>query len=249
MAGFEKPHYDPGKPDGILLQQSNTESEDCPECGGAGFFAGAEPGKLVACNCLIRAAKEDRRLAFWGSLNARYRSFTAEGWPHPNKTRRDILSKIIAGAKEASSWYFCGRPGVGKTGLALVYANAFLDEHTKVPLFVSGPKLFAELRDTYSHVEGQPTEMQVVNRYAEAGLLILDDLGSEHVSASGWAEDRLYQIIGERHGEIRPTLITSNMSLGQIGRKFGERIEWRIFELCGKDHIIELTGPNLRDAD
>lgn len=149
-------------------------------------------------------------------------------------------------AKDRQSWYFHGEPGVGKTGLALVYADAFLQEQQDVPVFISGPRLFAELRETYGHKEDGPSEMQVVDRYANAGLLILDDLGSEHVSASGWAEDRLYQIIGERHENIKPTIITSNLDLTELGVKYGERIAWRIYELCGEKNIVELKGKNLR---
>jgi hypothetical protein len=143
------------------------------------------------------------------------------------------------------SCFFWGEYGTGKTGLAVGLAWQAVQGRYDI-LFRSVPDLLSDLRSTYGRTEG-PTESEVIKRYASIGLLILDDMGAEQVKNSGWVEDRLYQIIGRRHGENLPTLFTSNLSPQELGNKIGERIVWRIVEMCGEQNIIEVKGPNLRD--
>ena len=145
-----------------------------------------------------------------------------------------------------SSWVFYGGYGTGKTGLAVGLAHAWInaDDEIRSLSFVSVPRMLSELRDTYNTNQ---SEQKVIDKYAEAGLLILDDMGAEQVKNTGWVEDRLYQIIGERHDELRPTIFTSNLNLDQLAGRIGERVTWRIVEMVGKDNIIHVDGPNLRD--
>jgi DNA replication protein DnaC len=144
-----------------------------------------------------------------------------------------------------SSWYFWGPHGRGKTGLATSHAYERLIADPQSILFRAVPDLLSELRSTYGREDGA-RENEVLGNYASVGILILDDLGAEHVSGSGWLEDRLYQIIGQRHREELPTIFTSNLNIQQIGERIGERIAWRIVEMCG-DNIISVQGVNQRD--
>ena len=94
------------------------------------------------------------------------------------------------------------------------------------------------------------SEAEIIKRYSQADVLIMDDLGAEHIRTGNeeWTADRLYQIIGYRHAEELPTLFTSNLDIAQTGKRIGERITWRIVEMCGPQHICKVTGPNLRDV-
>ena len=151
------------------------------------------------------------------------------------------------------SWFFWGAFGTGKTGLAIGYTrewvqNEWGEESTKPVLFRTVPRLMTELRATYNRERDSdtPTEEQLLKQFTEASLLILDDLGAEQVRNTGWLEDRLYQIIGERHDNVRATIFTSNMSLEELAGRIGERVTWRIVEMCGKERIVHIEGPNLR---
>lgn len=151
------------------------------------------------------------------------------------------------------SWFFWGTYGVGKTGLALGYAReALLDlvgAWSNVSMrFVSVPRMLSHLRSTYSSKKGEETEEDALADYITPPLLIMDDLGAEQITGSGWVEDRLYQIIGERHGagEDYWTVFTSNLSLKELASRIGERVCWRIVEMCGDNHIVHVTGRNLR---
>jgi hypothetical protein len=144
-----------------------------------------------------------------------------------------------------SSWYFWGPYGHGKTGLATSLAHERLMATGESILFRAVPDLLSELRSTYGRADG-PSENDVLATYAVVEILILDDLGAEHISGSGWLEDRLYQIIARRHRDELPIIFTSNLNIQQIGERLGERIAWRIVEMCG-DNIINIQGTNLRD--
>jgi len=157
-------------------------------------------------------------------------------------------------ARLRRSWYLWGPYGTGKTSLAICIALILLDNFAYLYgydegcvgklVFTSTPDLLSRLRDTYN---GRESELDVVEHYANAHILILDDIGAEHCANSEWLADRLYQIIGARHGEERTTIFTSNLGLPNLAERIGERITWRIVEMCGRDNILKIDGRNLRD--
>lgn len=147
------------------------------------------------------------------------------------------------------SWFLWGEYGAGKTGLAVGYARQFVPENEwpiESVMFCNTPDLLSELRDTYRNNDG-PGEREVLARYRDAELLILDDIGAEHVKDTGWLEDRLYQIIGYRHAgpAENTTVFTTNLSPDALGARIGERVMWRIVEMCGRERIVRMKG-NLR---
>ena len=137
-----------------------------------------------------------------------------------------------------------GPAGTGKTGLAISDLRDCIVKNRNDGRFASLPALLSELRNTYS--DRTRSEADVLRHYQHDGLLILDDLGAEHVKDTGWLEDRLYQIIGYRHAELQPTIFTSNLSPEELGQRIGERVMWRIVEMCGKAGIIHVDGKNHR---
>ena len=166
----------------------------------------------------------------------RFQGFTLESSPN----------SISPASDSPESWFFWGEVGTGKTGLAVGYARKLLEAGMVAQvLFVSVPDLLSELRDTYN--DENASELAIIKRYVEAELLILDDLGAEQGKGLEWIQDRLYQIVGKRHGEMRPTVFTSNYSLADLGTRLGARIAWRIRESVGQENILEIAGPNLRD--
>ncbi len=151
------------------------------------------------------------------------------------------------------SWFFRGENGRGKTGLAVGYAWEWLHAVQAPLYFTTMPDLLAELRASYGRKEEEEkkgeTEADIVRHLATVGLLVLDDMGAEQVKEQGdgsWVADRLFQIIGKRHSEELPTIFTSNLNLQQLEARIGKRLCWRIVEMCGRDHIVQVMGPNLR---
>lgn len=178
----------------------------------------------------------------------RFRGLRVESWPS-GKKHPGILRKLEPSDR---SLVFYGPFGRGKTGLAVGYAwRCVHDADLKIKQlrFTTVPDMLAELRSTYNHPTHEDTlsEEEVIAKYARVRLLILDDLGAEQVKNTGWVEDRLYQIIGERHSELRPTIFTSNLNMDELAARIGDRVTWRIAEMVGKDNFIDMGAcPNLR---
>ena len=206
------------------------------------------------CKCeLGRAASRDfRALRFkriWeaSGVPARFARWTLEGCPDQEvavrlKPPEDTDAYLDRWCR---SWMFWGKYGTGKTGLAIGYLREQAKGLADVR-FLSVPTLLSELRDTYRSDGG--SEMEVLRRYQKPDVLLMDDLGAEHVKDTGWLEDRLYQIVGDRHAEMRTTVFTSNLSPDELGARIGPRIMWRIVEMCGKGNCVEVKGKNLREA-
>ncbi len=157
-------------------------------------------------------------------------------------------------AQSAGSWLLWGEHGVGKTGLAIGWLRHRMGvderpqetDHIAQGRFVTLPDLLSQIKATYGP-DGQVGEADVLERYREAPLLVLDDLGAEHVKGTGWLEEILYRLVGYRHDNLAPTVFTSNLSPQELGERIGERVMWRIVEKCG-DGIMELRGRNWREG-
>ncbi len=123
--------------------------------------------------------------------------------------QREKLQRAFSKAREYAEnpekWLVLfGDTGVGKTHLAVAVAGHRLREQQPV-FFAFVPDLLDHLRDTfspYSRVRYDRLFEEVKN----APLLILDDMGSEN--ATGWAREKLYQIIAHRYNALLPTILT-----------------------------------------
>lgn len=145
------------------------------------------------------------------------------------------------------SWYLHGSYGTGKTGAAVSHAYERLKfEKATTLVFWSVPQLLQAIKNSYNSDTG-PTEGEIIDRAISAELLILDDLGVEQVKDTGWVVDRLYQIIGARHDEQRATIFTSNDPPAATADRLGDRITWRIIEMCNQGkNVVKVVGDNLR---
>jgi DNA replication protein DnaC len=108
--------------------------------------------------------------------------------------------------------------------------------------FVTVASLLMELRNSFRKgAVNSDNEVDIIERHANANIIVLDDLGVER--SSEFAIQSLYIIIDKRYSEMRPTIITSNLSLEEIDVKLGDRIASRIAGMC---RVIELKGRDRR---
>lgn len=139
---------------------------------------------------------------------------------------------------ENDGLFLHGPPGVGKTHLAVaLLKNA---KRTKGDRFVTVASLLMELRNSFRDGAAN-NEMDIIERHASANIIVLDDLGVER--SSEFAILSLGIIVDKRYSELRPTIITSNLSLEEIAEKVGDRIASRIAGMC---RVIEFKGRDRR---
>lgn len=123
-------------------------------------------------------------------------------------------------ANSLNGWLLLrGGYGSGKTHLAAAVANYAVE--IGVPtLFLTVPDLLDMLRFSYDSED--TTFESRFNEIRNASLLVLDDFGTQN--ATGWAQEKLFQIINYRYINKLPLVITTNLSLDEIEARIRSRL-------------------------
>jgi len=229
---------------------------NCPHCAGAGYVRQNVPledprfGRLEPCICRSAdIAKGARQRLFEISHLDRLSHLTFENFEmRGNKNAKFITPQdahSLQEAKEAADAFahkpdgwllFEGGYGCGKTHLAAAIANYAVSMGIPT-LFITVPDLLDNLRFAY----GDP-ETTFEARFEEvrnAALLVLDDFGTQN--ATGWAQEKLFQIMNYRYINKLPTVITTNLTLDEIESRIRSRLQDEEFV-----KHVRITAPDYR---
>jgi DNA replication protein DnaC len=110
--------------------------------------------------------------------------------------------------------------GCGKTHLAAAIANYAVGMGVPT-LFLTVPDLLDTLRFAYDSVD--TTFEQRFEQIRNAELLVLDDFGTQN--ATGWAQEKLFQIINYRYINHLPLVVTTNLALDEIEARIRSRLQ------------------------
>lgn len=132
---------------------------------------------------------------------------------------------------------FYGEPGMGKTTFAVAVIqemmrsmplDIFTLNDNRPCYFIS----YAALLDLKGEtMEGTTEERETLYQglFGESDqdsrnvkILIIDDVGKEHVSNSGWNRSMLHHILRTRFSNGLPTIVTSNIPLAKWGDMYGD---------------------------
>lgn len=128
-----------------------------------------------------------------------------------------------------ASLVLTGGPGTGKTHLACAVAGSVMHEHLSSVLFGSVATLLRYIKDTYRK-DSQRSEQDAIDDLVRPALLIVDEVGvqvgSEHEKML------MFEVLNTRYQELRPTILISNLSAGELETFLGQRVMDRYRE-CG----------------
>ncbi|MCF0142715.1 MAG: ATP-binding protein, partial [Parasporobacterium sp.] len=133
--------------------------------------------------------------------------------------------------------FLCGSVGVGKTFLSNCIAKAVLDNGYSV-IYLSAIKLFDILRES---TIGDADSRNLAGNIYKCDLLIIDDLGTEIVSA--FTASKLFDLINERILAHTSTVISTNLSVRDLQNTYSARILSRIL---GNYTMVNLLGDDGR---
>ena len=123
-------------------------------------------------------------------------------------------------AQNLNGWLMLqGGYGSGKTHLAAAIAN-FAVSMGVPTLFLTVPDLLDALRFAYGAED--TTFEERFDQIRNAKLLVLDDFGTQN--ATGWAQEKLFQIINYRYINKLSTVITTNLALDEIEARIRSRL-------------------------
>lgn len=229
----------------IPLSQMNVEQLDhwvaasCELCHGRGV---GEDGDR--CDCLSDYHLAVERANF--PLRLKGATLAELDWNaiQPIKVRgaiQEYADQVVAFLESQLGLFLIGPVGCGKTHL-VVGAARLACAHGYAPQFVSVPAWFQALRESYAN-PSQNRERDLLKLMREAELLILDDLGAERPSE--WARERLYLVINERTVQLRPTWVTTNLTVKELSELIGER---SVSRLTGDAMVFTLAASDYRQT-
>ncbi|MCS7050337.1 MAG: ATP-binding protein [Thermomicrobium sp.] len=180
-------------------------------------------GRIIPCECKIRE-RESKLLRQYLELSGleQLEDWTFESFDPSVPGVGDAYRIALEYARNPDGWLLLmGGFGCGKTHLAAAIANYVLHHQRLLPLFTVVPDLLDYLRATFApdRSESYDTRFEQVRN---AGLLVLDDLGTEHTTP--WATEKLFQIINYRYNQRKPTVITTNRDLDDLDERIRSRL-------------------------
>ena len=160
---------------------------------------------------------------------------------------RDIVDKLRENI--GNDMILDGISGCGKTHLAIAVAREQMSTDKTIeggPEFIPLPELMLQLRDSFGDDQknnGNPSEADIVKKYTNAKLVILDDVGADKTSEYSLVS--LYLIINGRMNAGRQTIITTNLKRQGIEKWLGSRIASRLSTF---EHIT-INAPDYRGSN
>jgi DNA replication protein DnaC len=210
---------------------------NCPLCGGLGYLrrdlALGHPdfGKAIICDCRRQSVTEQvrSRLFSISRLNEleelTFDTFKPRGRGGLGQIQIQSLEWAFSHSRQYATslkgWLLVqGGYGSGKTHLAAAIAN-FAVQMGVPTLFLTVPDLLDTLRFAYDSADVTFEERFEQIRGAE--LLVLDDFGTQN--ATGWAQEKLFQIINYRYINKLPLVVTTNLALDEIEARIRSRLQ------------------------
>ena len=96
-------------------------------------------------------------------------------------------------------------------------------------LFLSVSAALRIIRDAYSP-RGQRTETEALALLTAVDLLVLDEVGVA-IGNAATRRAMLFDVLNERYGETRPTILIGNLTSAELEDYLGERIMERLMDL------------------
>ena len=230
-----------------------TETRQCPDHGEftSRNFLGTVWSKCPACNQAAadkeaaekQAADRQNELQRWqlriggAGIPERFQSrgldnfdATTPGQQHALDFARSFAASFDAKERKGLSAIFVGRPGTGKTHIAVGIGMHLLRQNRPV-LFTTVMRAIRRVKDTWAK-GSEESESQAIAALVYPELLILDEVGVQF--GSEFEKNILFDVLNERYEKRRSTLLMSNLSLEEVKGYLGERIFDRMREDGGR---------------
>lgn len=221
----------------------------CPVCGDTGWHGAA------MCGCLRALCTQEQIRDLSSLLNLGEQSFdlfrmdyystvpSPDTGISPRENMEIVRDTCFGFAQNFGRFYFrnlflSGAPGLGKTFLSACIARTVSEAGHSVVYDTAG--------NVFTRFEEQKFARDVdardeTRRYLNCDLLILDDLGCELTTQ--FVQSALYTLVNTRLAAGLHTVISSNLSMDEVSRRYSPQIASR---LAGEYHVLHFFGDDIR---
>lgn len=225
----------------------------CAKCGDSGW-AGAE-----MCTCLKELCAQEQMKALTALLNLTdeqnfdrlrldvYSDQPWEGKRSPRENMKRVVTVCEGFARRFPDYplhnlLLSGGTGLGKTFLSGCIARE-VSGHGYSVVYDTAISLFSTFEaKKFSRDLGQERQARDdTRRYLNCDLLILDDLGSELTTPL--AQSTLYEVVNSRLQGGKHTIISTNLSMEQIGARYTPQV---VSRLAGAYQELTFYGDDIR---
>lgn len=140
---------------------------------------------------------------------------------------REYADNFRAHFDEGRCLLLLGKPGTGKTHLAAAIANQLVTTTAATAIYRTVGGILQHIKGSFDRESGY-SEKQAYDTYAQAHLLIIDEVGATKPTEFELAT--LFAIINARYEEQMPTVIISNLPPKSLPEALGERCVDRLRE-------------------
>ena len=224
-----------------LSEDYTSPKFECKKCSDTGYIG----HKMCSCYKAYLANKRARASGLGKYLDSQtFSSFRLDFYPEHGGIRdnmRDTLEQCRKyanefNAEDGESLLFVGGTGLGKTHLSGAIAQVVLEKGFSVVYDSAQNILSAFERDRFSQ-----SDKKTSDRYYNADLLIIDDLGSEMRGSAAMAY--FYTLINTRLVSSKSVIISTNLSPEALRRQYEERFVSRLF---GEYTVFPFEGDDIR---
>lgn len=136
-----------------------------------------------------------------------------------------------------------GSAGTRKTGICIPAFAELARASRGRPMFISWRAWLDDMASTWRG-DSSVSSAQMVHMAAVADPLMLDDFGGA-LGQSGreWVADAAWKLLEARQSVTSPTLVTTNRTIEEIERQYGEAVVSRLHSLC---LVVEVKGDDER---
>ena len=223
------------------------DSPICDKCGGSGYIGSN------MCECLRELCRQEQKkeVSILSGSRDSFAHFRLDYYPDrvdPNygvsprsimeKNLRDCKNYAVFFSDKSENLLLSGDPGLGKTFLSACIARTVADRGYSVAYETAG-HLFTKMeRAKFGNDEQARQETE---GYTQCDLLILDDLGTE--MPGQFTNVALYSLINDRLLLGKPTIISTNLTTEDIGKRYTPQIASR---LRGSYRRVPFVGDDIR---
>jgi DNA replication protein DnaC len=183
----------------------------CTVCGGTGWVLDSSLGRKEAraCSCRAEAVRRERLEA--AKIPERYRDCNFENFadnvPSLQSAKRRAREFVDLYPAVDAGLLLVGPAGRGKTHLACAILSELVVTKSVAGLYADFSDLLLRIQTSF-RPDADSSKESVLNPYADAEVLVLDELGAS--KPHPWVLDVLYNLLNTRYNRKRITIATSN---------------------------------------